>query len=43
MLFTNFVSKLHVILLLLKLGPEMKDGRIKSDGKVGVDKIHFNK
>lgn len=43
MLFNNFVSKLRVILLLLKLGPEMKGGRITSDGKVGVDKIHFNK
>lgn len=43
MLLINFVSELHVILLLLKLGPKMKGGRITSDGKDGVHKIHFNK
>lgn len=43
MLFSNFDSKLCVILLLLKLGPEVKGGRITSDGKDGIDKIHFNK
>lgn len=43
MLFGGFVSKLCVNILLLKPGYEMKDGRITSDDKDGVNKIHFNK
>lgn len=42
MLFNNFVSRLRVTLLLLKLGPEMKGGRKTRDSKDGVDKIYFN-
>lgn len=43
MLLSNFVSNLHVMLLLLRLGSDMKSARITSDGKDGVQNMHSNK